>query len=95
MSTPCHTTGRLCDTPGPCSQPGGCVLKVRSLVDELLQRTPEQERQRRKWMYGDFEATDTVVSRINVRQCTLGVGCNEVGQCYTAAHGEPGRCGAL
>lgn len=80
MSTPCPTTGRPCDTPGRCSQPAGCVRKVwpdtdldkaavQSLADHLLQRTPEQERQQRAWMFGDWtlELSDTepegVVSR--------------------------------
>lgn len=110
MSTPCPTTSRPCATPGRCSQPAGCVLKVwpdtdldraavQSLADHLLQRTPEQERQQRAWMFGDWtlELSDTepegVVTRPNVRRCTLGVGCDEVGQCYASAHGEPDRCG--
>lgn len=27
------------------------------------------------------------------KPCTLGVGCDEYGTCYAAAHGEPDRCG--
>ncbi|MER9605352.1 hypothetical protein [Mesorhizobium sp. M0243] len=25
--------------------------------------------------------------------CTMGVGCDEYGVCYAAAHGQPDRCG--
>lgn len=28
------------------------------------------------------------------RGCTMGVGCQETGICYAAAHGEPDRCDA-
>ena len=27
-------------------------------------------------------------------RCTLGVGCDEYGVCYAAAHGQPDQCGA-
>ncbi len=72
---------------------------VQTLADHLLQRTADEQRAMQKWMFGDWslELSDTepegVVSRLNVRRCTLGVGCDEVGQCYASAHGEPDRCG--
>lgn len=31
--------------------------------------------------------------RAEAKTCTMGVGCDEVGVCYAAAHGEPERCG--
>lgn len=64
MSTPCPTTGRPCNTPGRCSQPAGCVLKVwpdtdldraavQSLAGHLLQRTPAQEHHQRTLKFGN------------------------------------------
>lgn len=29
----------------------------------------------------------------NPNKCTLGVGCDEMGKCYAAAHGKPEECG--
>lgn len=38
------------------------------------------------------KALDAVRSRV-APKCTLGVGCEEHGVCYAAAHGQPDRCG--
>lgn len=37
-------------------------------------------------------AEDYAELGIRRERCTLGVGCDEAGVCYAAAHGQPGRC---
>lgn len=38
--------------------------------------------------------TPIPVATINIisQRCTLGVGCDEYGVCYAAAHSQPARC---
>jgi hypothetical protein len=38
-------------------------------------------------------ANDKIKALEPHQHCTLGVGCDEAGVCYAAAHGQPDQCG--
>lgn len=42
--------------------------------------------------FTDWEHAPDVFDRDADAYCTMGVGCDEAGMCYAAAHGEPERC---
>lgn len=62
----------------------GCIYTAISLVRSYILR---------RWFNG-LKFGNKPAPRPVRSTCDMGVGCNEVGICYAAAHGEPDRCGA-
>jgi hypothetical protein len=103
----CPATLLRCETPTRCSEPAGC-MRTRSEAADVsivawanlkpLDATykahleSQDPAKLRAWLTGEWDVTETVVTRDDTRRCTMGVGCDEVGQCYADAHGEPDRC---
>lgn len=69
------------------------LVSKRGLIRGYRDTPPNAEELEIARMDGDHYEALIVVGRLQAKErCTMGVGCEEAGTCYAAAHSQPERC---